>query len=105
MKIYTEETVAHLKGDLTQSGVIHNITDLLAVSLQKIVSGGDKKIRIDCEMIRKADIRGLQRLYVWMYSARNRGVEPELINLPNSLWQAMQRMGFEHCFAGFCTHQ
>lgn len=105
MKIYMEETVAHLKGDLTQSGVIYNITNFLATSLQKTVSGGDKKIRIDCEKISKADIRGLQMLYVWMYSARKRGVEPELVNLPNRLWQAMQRMGFEHCFSDFCTHQ
>jgi len=102
---YKEETVAHLKGDLTQSGVTYNIANFLAASLQHIVSGEDKKIRIDCEKIIKADIRGLQMLYVWMYSARKRGVEPELINLPNRLWQAMQRMGFEHCFADFCTRR
>jgi len=98
MKIYKEETVAHLEGDLTQSGVICNITDFLAVSLQKIVSGGDKKIRIDCKRIRTADIRGLQRLFVWTQSAKTRGVESELINLSHSMRQSMQRMGFEHCF-------
>lgn len=105
MEIYREEAVAHLKGDLTQSGVIYNITNFLAASLQNIVSGGDKKICIDCEKIRKADIGGLQMLYVWMYSAKKRGVEPKLLNVPNRLWQAMQRMGFEHCFADFCTRQ
>lgn len=98
MKIYKEETVAHLKGDLTQSGVIYNIINLLAVSLQKIISGGDKKIRIDCEKIHKADIRGLQMLYVWMQSAKFRGVEPELINLTRNLRQSMKRMGFDNCF-------
>ena len=98
MKICTEGTVAHLQGDLTHSGVTHNIINLLAVSLQKIVSGGYKNIRIDCERVRTADIPGLQLLYVWMQSARFRGVEPELINLPDNLRQAMQRMGFEHCF-------
>ena len=100
MKIYKEETVAHLTVDLTQTGVIYNIVNLLAISLQNIVSGGYKKIRIDCKMMRKADIRGLQMLYVWMQSARIRGVEPELINLSNSLRQNMQKMGFEHCFTG-----
>jgi anti-anti-sigma regulatory factor len=83
---------------LTQSGVIYSIINLLAVSLQKIISGGDKRIRIDCELIRTADIRGLQMLYVWMQSARSRGVEPELINLSRSLRQAMKKMGFDNCF-------
>jgi len=98
LKIYKEETVAHLKGDLSQSGVIYNIINLLAVSMQKTVSGGYKKIRIDCKMIGKADIRGLQMLYVWIQSARSRGVEPELINLSRSLRQTMKRMGFDYCF-------
>jgi anti-anti-sigma regulatory factor len=104
MKICTEGTVAHMQGDLTHSGVTNNIINLLADSLQKIVSGGDKNIRIDCERIRTADISGLQLLYVWMHSARIRGVEPELINLSDSMRQSMQRMGFEHCFAGISTH-
>ena len=98
MKICTEGTVAHLQGDLTHSGATHNIINSLAVSLQRTVSGGDKNIRIDCERICTADFNGLQLLFVWMQSARFRGVEPELINLPDSLRQSMQRMGFEHCF-------
>ena len=104
MKICTEGTVAHLQGDLTHSGVTDNIINLLAGSLQKIVSGGDKNIRIDCEKIRTADISGLQLLYVWMQSARIRGVEAELINLSDSMRRSMQRMGFEHCFAGISTY-
>ena len=98
MEICTERTVAHLQGDLTHSGVTHNIINSLAVSLQRIVSGGDKNMRIDCEKTRTADFNGLQLLFVWMQSARFRGVEPELINLPDSLRLSMQRMGFEHCF-------
>jgi anti-anti-sigma regulatory factor len=100
MKICTEGTVAYMQGDLTHSGVTSNIINLLAGSLQKIESGGDKYIRIDCERIRTADISGLQLLYVWMQSARIRGVESELINLSDSMRQSMQRMGFEHCFTG-----
>jgi anti-anti-sigma regulatory factor len=95
MKIYKEETVVHLKVDLTQSGVIYNIITLLAISLQKVISGGYKKIRIDCKMIRKADGRGLKMLFGWMQSARTRGVEPELINLTSRLQQTMQKSGFE----------
>lgn len=98
MNIFTKGTVAHLSGDLTHSGVTRNIVKLLAVSLQKIVSVGEKKIRIDCGRIRSADIRGLQLLYVWMHCARFRGVEPELVNLPAKLQRTMQSMGLKHCF-------
>jgi ABC-type transporter Mla MlaB component len=105
MTICTEATVAHLQGDLTHSEVTNNIINLLAITLQKIVSVGDKKIRIDCERIRTADFGGLQLLYVWMQSARVRGVESELINMSNSLRQSMKKMGFEHCFTGIIAHK
>jgi len=104
MTSFTADTVAHLQGDLTHSGVTNNIINSLAVSLQKTTSGGYKNIRIDCERVRTADISGLQLLFVWMQSARFRGVEPELINLSYSLRQAMQRMGFGHCFTGDGAH-
>lgn len=104
MTSYAAGTVAHLQGDLTHSGVTKNIINSLAVSLHKITSGGYKNIHIDCERIRTADISGLQLLFVWMQSARFRGVEPELINLSYSLRQAMQSMGFGHCFTGDSTH-
>jgi anti-anti-sigma regulatory factor len=104
MKITTEGTVAHLRGDLTHSGVTNNIINLLAISLQKIVSGGDKNILIDCKWIRSADISGLQLLYVWMHCARFRGVEPALVNLSDSLHLAIQKMGYEHCFTCFGIH-
>ena len=105
MKNCTEAAVAHLQGDLTHSGVTNNILNLLAITLQKIVSVGDKNIRIDCERIRTADFSGLQRLYIWMQSARVRGVESELINMSKSLRQSMKRMGFEHCFTDISNHK
>jgi len=104
MTIITEGTVAHLHGDLTHSGVTNNIINSLSVSLQKIVSGGDKNIRIDCEKVRTADISGLQLLYVWMQTARFRGVEPELVNLSLNLKQTLQNMGFGCCFTGNSSH-
>jgi len=100
MKIVTKDMVTHLHGDLTHSGVTHSIITLLAASLQRMTAGGRKNIRIDCGRVRTADTSGLQLLYVWMQCARFRGVEPELVNLPDSLQQTMQRMGLGHCFAG-----
>ena len=99
MGIYKEDTVAYLQGDLTHSGVTHNIINSLAVTLHQITSGSEKNIRIDCRRIHSADISGLQLLYVWMQCARFRGVEPELVNLSDSLQHAMLKTGFGHCFA------
>lgn len=104
MAIYSEGTDAHLQGNLTHSGVTHSIIHSLAASLQQIVSAGEKYFRIDCSRIRTADIGGLQLLYVWMQCARFRGVEPELVNLPNSLQRTLQRMGLGHCFTATTTH-
>ena len=103
MAIYSEDTVAHLQGDLDHSGVTHSIVNSLAVSLQQIVSGSEKNIRIDCGKVRTADSNGLQLLYVWMQCARFRGVEPELVNLSDSLQHTMQTMGIGHCFSGAAT--
>lgn len=104
MASITDSTVAHLRGDLTHSGVTNNIITSLAVSLQRIISGGDKNIRIDCKKVRTADISGMQLLYVWMQSARFRGVEPELVNLSGTLLKSFERMGFGCCFTGDSTH-
>jgi len=94
-----EDTVAHLQGDLTRTGVTGSTIDELAVSLGQLESGGKKNVRIDCGRIRTADVSGLQLLYVWMQCARFRGVESELVNLSDSLQQAMQGTGFIDCFS------
>jgi len=99
MKICLKGTVAHLLGDLTNSGMSHGSIDALNVSLLQIEAGGRKNIRIDCTKIRLADICGLQLLYVWMQCVRLRGVEPELVNLSDSLQQAIHGLGLWHCFA------
>lgn len=100
MKLITKDMVTHLHGDLTHSGVTHNIITSLAASLQKVTAGGKKSIRIDCGRVGTADTSGLQLLYVWIQCARFRGVEPELVNLPESLQKTMQKLGLGHCFTG-----
>jgi ABC-type transporter Mla MlaB component len=99
MEVFTKGTVAHLQGDLTHSGVSHTIIKSLAASLQQIVAGGLKTLHIDCGRIRSADTSGLQLLYVWMQCARFRGVQPELINLPDCLQQTLRGMGLGDCFS------
>lgn len=91
MTIFMEGTVAYLQGDLTFSGMSHSSINSLSASLQQIESGGGSNVRLDCGQVRSVDINGLQLLDVWLQCARFRGVEPELVNLPTSMQQAMQR--------------
>jgi len=100
MKIYTKNAVEYLRGDLTRSGVELNIINSLSPSLDKVSLAGDNRIRIDCGGVRTADTIGLQLLYVWMECAKLRGVESELVNLPDGLQNTIHAMGLEHCFAG-----
>jgi ABC-type transporter Mla MlaB component len=104
MKYSTDGTYAYLKGDLNHSGVTHCIVNSLAVSLQKIESIGEKNIRIDCRGVRSADVSGLQLLQVWMNCASFRGVEPELVNLPEGFQQIMQIMGLRYCLTDGSLH-
>lgn len=87
---------ARLVGDWTLTGVTRNL-DSLALSLQQLESGSDKKLRIDCGEMKEADISGLQLLNVWMQCVRFRGVEPTLVNVPERLRHAMQVL-VGHCF-------
>lgn len=89
MAIHMTGTEALLEGDWTISGVTRNI-DSLALSLQQIQQGSEKKLRVDCGQMEEADISGLQLLNVWMQCARFRGVEPILVNVPKRLQHAMQ---------------
>jgi ABC-type transporter Mla MlaB component len=95
--------VAYLRGNLNHIGVTNNIIHSLAVSLQKVELSGEKNLRIDCGRIKSADLSGLQLLYVWMHCARFRGVEPELINMSDTLQHSMQSVGIGNCFSGFNT--
>lgn len=98
MTFCMEGAVAHLQGDLTNSGMTQSSIAAMEVSLREIETCGEKNVSIDCGRIRAADRSGLQMLYVWMQCARFRGVESELIHLSSSLQQAMLGMGLVHCF-------
>ena len=96
MTIRMVGTEVHLDGDWTLAGAACNI-DSLALSLQQIVSGREKNLRIDCRQLAKADASGLQLLRVWLECARMRGEEPTLVNIPEKLRYAMQDL-IGNCF-------
>jgi ABC-type transporter Mla MlaB component len=95
-----EGTVAYLKGDWTINGVTKGKLDSLAFVLQHIGQGEDAGLLVDCSHITSIDTTGHQLIYVWVQCARLRGVEPELVNLPDSLRQTLQNIGGRYCHSG-----
>jgi ABC-type transporter Mla MlaB component len=99
MKIFMNGNNGQLQGNLTDSGVTGSCIDSLTDSLQQIETCGAKKIRIDCGRVLRADMGGLRLLYVWMQCAGFGGIELELVNLSDGLWQVIRSFGLGHCFA------
>ena len=87
----------HLSGDWTISGVVGQL-DSLKSSLQQLESTKKKCVHIDCGKIEAIDMSGLQLLHVWMELAKMRGVKTELINLPDYMYQNINRLGLGYCF-------
>ena len=104
MRICLEGNIAYLQGDWILSGMTSNSIDSLSDSLRQIESGGGTDIRIDCGRVSSVDLSGLQLLDVWMQCAKFRGLEPELVNLPDSLQPALQKMGLRHSFTNRNAH-
>lgn len=98
MNVHMTGTTAHLEGDWTVSGVTQSAVDSMAVSLEELGAGCEKSQRIDCEQIIKADASGLQFLYTWLQCFRFRGVEPELINIPEDMQDTFLSLGFRKCY-------
>lgn len=98
MEFSVEKTGVHLQGDMTLNGVTYRCIESLTDFLWQLESLGEKFIQIDCGRVSRADICGLQLLYVWMQCARFRGVESELVNLPAFLRTVMQGVGLGNCF-------
>lgn len=86
-----------LSGDWTISGVVDQV-GLLSKSLQRLASAQKKCVCIDCGRIDSIDMSGLQLLHVWMECAKMCGVKAQLVNLPDSMQQTIQRLGLGCCF-------
>ena len=84
-----------LSGNWTISGGV-KLVDLLSTTLNKMESGQDNKLYVDCAKIDSIDVDGLQLLHVWIECARIRGLEVKLDHLPPYMQKNMQQMGREH---------
>ena len=100
MKVDISGTIAHLTGNWTRTEMTDSNIDLLAVSLSQLRAAGVKNLQIDCKELNEVDGSGLQLLYIWLCSFRFRGVELELINLPEKLRKTLQSLVFKICCSG-----
>ncbi len=94
MAIRMTGTEAHLEGDWTLTAVTRNV-DALAQSLQQFEPGNEQNLSINCREVGNVDSSGMQLLNVWLQCVRFRGVEPTLVNVPESLRHAMQGLDFK----------
>ena len=92
MATQTLESEHNLSGDWTISGVVGQL-DLLFSSLDTLESAGKIRVHIDCGKIHAIDMSGVQLLNVWLQCCRWRGVEPTLINVPESVNHITLRTG------------
>ncbi len=97
MPTKTTDSKHHLTGDWTISGVVGQL-DSLQSSLQKLESGRKKNIHIDCGKIEAIDMSGLQLLHVWLELVKMRGMEAQLLNLPDHMHHNIHRLGLGQCF-------
>ena len=93
----TTEHEHQLSGDWTISGVVTQV-DALSTSLEKLAGAKNKKLHVDCAKINCIDMSGLQLLHVWLQCAKMRGVRTQLVNLPTSMQQIIQRLGLNQSF-------
>jgi len=97
METQTTEHEHHLSGDWTIAGVVTQV-DALSNSLEKLSGGKNRRLHVDCAKIDCIDMSGLQLLHVWMQCANMRGVQTQLINLPEAMKQIIQRLGLNQSF-------
>lgn len=97
METQTTEHEHHLSGDWTIGGVVAQV-EALRHSLEKLSGRQNTHLQVDCAKIDCIDMSGLQLLHVWLQCANIRGVQAQLINLPEEMQQIIQRLGLNQSF-------
>jgi len=94
----TTDTKHQLSGDWTIAGVVSQV-DSLSHSLDNMTSARKKSLHVDCGQIEAIDMSGLQLIHIWLQCAKIRGLQTHLVNLPDDMQLAIQRLGLQQCFA------
>lgn len=85
MKVDISGSMAHLAGNWTRTEMTDRNIDSLAISLQQLKIADVKNLQIDCGNLNEVDASGLQLLYIWLRFFRFRGINVEIVNLPEKL--------------------
>ncbi|MBI2353749.1 MAG: STAS domain-containing protein [Deltaproteobacteria bacterium] len=91
---YTATT--HLLGDWTIVGVVQQAA--LLTELQFLRASPGATVVIDCSGIDGIDLSGFQLLYVWLHCIQLSGVRPKLVNMPDWMRDAQERLGIMQVF-------
>lgn len=97
MKVNISGTMAHLVGNWTRTEMTDKNIDSLALSIQQLKIAGVKNLQIDCGELNEVDASGLQLLYIWLRNFKFRGIELEIINLPEKFRKALLRLMQKIC--------
>lgn len=97
MKVDISGTMAYLVGNWTRTEMTDWNIDSLAGSLQQFKVAGVKNVQIDCGQLNEIDASGLQLLDIWLRSFRFRGVDIEIINIPEKLRKTLLRLTQKIC--------
>jgi ABC-type transporter Mla MlaB component len=90
-------STTHLIGDWTFTGVAQQVVRLTELQFCGVHSPGATVV-IDCSGIEGIDLNGFQLLYVWLHCIHMRGLRPELVNLPDWMCDAQERLGITRVF-------
>lgn len=97
MKVDISGTMAYLVGNWTRTEMTDWNIDSLAISLQQLKVAGVKNVQIDCGQLNEVDASGLQLLYIWLRSFKFKGIDIEIVNLPERLRKTLLRLTQKIC--------
>ena len=84
-------TTAHLSGDWTIAGVVQQVA--LLTEFQAAESAPGATVVIDCSGIDEIDLSGFQLIFAWLHCIRIKGLQHELINVPDWMRDGQRRLG------------
>ena len=93
MKIHLSGDKAHLWGNWINTEMRYDTIDSLTGLLDRLQSGGKKKLLIDCAHLGTVDFSGQQFLNTWLHCLKLRGIDHELVNMSETLEKAFRGMG------------
>jgi MFS superfamily sulfate permease-like transporter len=93
MKIHLSGDKAHLWGNWINTEMRYDTIDSLTGLLDRIQSGGKKKLLIDCAHLGTIDFSGLQFLNIWLQCLKLRGIDHELLNMSETQEESFRGIG------------